>query len=150
MNPTWILKNVLQKVISLVHYLDHIAIFIASFQVVPSVIYHKQLLFKAFPGLSQSPYHLTSTVDTDSFLQFSLTLAFSNQLLILLLTTIFCLLLTYTSLLEGPLHKLTQRSFFKGLTSFYLDTYAQTVDEETSGFFALSSLLMSTYYFLLY
>jgi len=157
-NPAWLLQNVLQKAITLVHYFDHIATFIAYFQVVPSVVHHKrcvsiQGLPSPIPISVPPPYHPTFIAHTDSFLQFSLTLAFSSHILIFLLTTNFYVLLTYSSLLsllEGLLHKLTQRSFFKCLTSFYLDIYAQTVCEETSGFLALSSLLTPTSYFVLY
>lgn len=124
-NPTWLLQNVLQKALLLVHHFDHIAIFIASFKVLPLVIYHKQRVsIRGLPWpvpISVLPlYHLMFTVHTESFLQFSLTLAFSNQLLISILMSIVCILLTYSLLLEGLLHKRPQRSFFKCLFNIFL------------------------------
>ena len=44
MNPIQLLQNVLQKAIFLDGCFDHIAIFIASFQVVPLVIHHRQCI----------------------------------------------------------------------------------------------------------
>lgn len=81
-------------------------------------------LFKALPGLSQSPYrhHHTFTVHTDSLLQFSLTLAFSILLLFCFWQPSFLFSLPTHHCWKDFFTNSRKDLFFKCLTCFYLDT----------------------------